>query len=135
MGSLFVNQNLITPKNAEEIKAVCPFGAITYENGKIEISSACKMCKLCVKKGNGLIEFKEDEIKEIDKSLWRGICVYVDHNGNNISRVTYELCGKAKELAAVTNHPVHALLIGKDMGNTAQKLLRYGVDNVFLNNN
>ena len=24
---------------------------ISYENGKLDISSACKMCKLCVKKG------------------------------------------------------------------------------------
>lgn len=135
MGSLIINQNLVTPEKAEALKKVCPFGAISYENSKIEISSACKMCKLCVKRGEGLVEFKEDEVVGIDKSLWKGVCVYVDHKGGSIHRVTYELLGKAKELAAITGHPVYALAIGCDMGDWVNKLLHYGVDKVFVYDN
>ena len=68
----------------------------------------------------------------MDKSLWRGICVYVDHAGEQIHRVTYELIGKAKELAKVTKHPVYALIIGKDAAKSAKKLLRYGVDRIYV---
>ncbi len=134
MGSLKINQKLVTPENAEELKKICPFGAISCENGKLDISSGCKMCKMCVRKGpKGVIEFVEEEAKKgIDKSLYRGVCVYVDHKGENIHRVTYELIGKAKELAKVINHPVYALLIGSDMGDAAKRLLRYGVDKVFV---
>ena len=135
MGKLIIKQNLINPDNAKELSALCPFGAISYADGKLDISSACKMCKMCVKKGGGLIEYAEDEIKEIDKSQWNGICVYVDHCGRKIHRVTYELCGKAKELAAVTGHPVYALVIGNDLGDSVEKLLRYGVDKVFVYDN
>jgi len=131
MGKLVVNQNLVTPEKAEKLISLCPFGAISYENEKLEISSGCKMCKMCVRKGEGVIDFVED-IKEIDKSLWRGICVYADCSGGIIHRVTYELCGKAKELAKVTNHPVYGILIGNNVEENAKELLKYGVDKVFV---
>ena len=38
MGKLVVNQNLVTKENAPEIQSLCPFGAITYENDKLDIS-------------------------------------------------------------------------------------------------
>ncbi len=134
MGQLKVNQNLVNAENAAALVKVCPFGAISYDGKAIDISSACKMCKLCIKKGPaGVVEFVEDEVAPtVDKSLWRGICVYVDHEGENIHRVTYELIGKAKELANKINHPVYALIIGKDAAKSAKKLLRYGVDKVFV---
>lgn len=135
MGKLVVNNNLITPENAKELIKLCPFGAISYNGSGLEISSGCKMCKLCVKKGNGLITYEEDTVAELDKSLWRGICVYADCSSGSIHRVTFELCGKAKELAKVTNHPIYAVMIGYNCAENAKKLLRYGVDKVFVYDN
>lgn len=132
MGKLIINHNMVTPEKAENLKTLCPFGAISYENGKLDISSGCKMCKMCVKKGEGVIEYVEEVKATVDKSLWQGICVYVDHCGDKIHRVTYELCGKAKELASVTGHPVYALVIGHNLGKGIEKLLHYGVDKVFV---
>ena len=131
MGKLVINHNLVTDEKAQALVSLCPFGAISYENGKLDISSGCKMCKMCVRKGGGLVEFQE-ETKEIDKNLWRGICVYADCAGGKLHRVTFELCGKARELAAVTGHPVYALLIGCDTAACAEELRRYGVDKVFV---
>jgi electron transfer flavoprotein alpha subunit len=135
MGTLIVNQNQITPAIAEKLIKVCPFGAIAYDDGKLSISSACKMCKLCVRNGEGAVEFVVDEQAEVDKSLWEGVCVYADCQGGNIHRVTYELCGKARELASVIDHPVYVLLIGHNIGACAEKLLHYGVDRVFVYDN
>ncbi|MBE7092928.1 MAG: electron transfer flavoprotein subunit alpha [Clostridiales bacterium] len=133
MGKLVVKNELITKENAKELISLCPFGAITYDDNKIEITSACKMCKICAKKGGGLIEYVEDEkARVVDKSLWNGILVYVDHEGENIHPVTYELLGKANELKQVTNHPVYALVLGCDMGKSIEKLLYYNVDKVFV---
>jgi electron transfer flavoprotein alpha subunit len=86
---------------------------------------------MCVRKGGGLVDFQE-ETKQIDKSLWRGVCVYADCTGGTLHRVTLELCGKAAELAAVTGHPVYALVIGYNTADCAQRLLHYGVDKVFV---
>jgi len=133
VGQLKINHSLVTPEIAESLVSVCPFGAFRYENGRLEINSACKMCKMCVRKGPaGVIEYVEEETVGIDKSLWRGICVYADHTGGRIHRVTYELIGKARELAAKIGHPVYALMIGADCAACAGTLLHYGVDKVFL---
>ena len=77
MGKLVIQHHLVTPEKAETLINLCPFNAISYENDKLDISSGCKMCKMCVRKGGGLVTFEED-VKAIDKSLWRGICVYAD---------------------------------------------------------
>ena len=72
MGKLVINTHLVTPEKAEALMELCPFGAISYTDGVLDISSGCKMCKMCVRKGRGLIDFVE-EVTEIDKSLWKGI--------------------------------------------------------------
>ena len=132
MGSLVINKAKVTPESAEALVKVCPFGAISYDGTSIDISSACKMCKLCVKKGGGLVDFVEEEVATVDKSAWRGVCVYVDHHEGDIHRVTYELIGKARELASVIGHEVYALMIGSGIEASAEKLLHYGVDKVFV---
>ncbi|MHC6179839.1 electron transfer flavoprotein subunit alpha/FixB family protein [Clostridium sp. JNZ X4-2] len=133
MGKLVINKDKLTPSVIEELVGICPFGAMENKNGNLEINSACKMCKMCVKKGpEGVVQFIEDKIEEIDKSLWRGISVYVDHVEGNIHPVTYELIGKARELAAKINHPVYAVFVGYNIKDKAEELLHYGVDEVFV---
>ena len=131
MGKLVIQHQMVTPEKAEALAELCPFGAISYAEGRLDISSGCKMCKMCVRKGGGLVTFEEEKL-EIDKSAWRGVCVYADCSGGSIHPVTFELCGKAKELARVTGHPVFALLIGSDTAAYAETLRHYGVDKVFV---
>ncbi len=132
MGNLVIAHDKITPEKAEMLKKLCPFGAISYENSKLDISSACKMCKMCVRKGEGLIEYVEEDTPAVDKSAWKGVLVYADAASGEIHRVTYELCSKARELASVTGHPVYALLIGNNTAKNAEELLHHGVDKVFV---
>lgn len=134
MGTLKVNQHLVTPQNLVELVKICPFNALEDNAGKLEINAGCKMCKICVKRGPaGVMEFVEDEVKKsIDKDLWKGIAVYVDHVDGEIHPVTLELLGKAKELAAKVNYPVYALFLGHGIAGEAEKLLHYGADKVFV---
>lgn len=130
---LKINQEKITAEIKKELLAICPFGAFSEGKDGLEISAACKMCKLCVKKGPaGVVEFIEEERKSVNKDEWKGITVYVDHIEGEIHPVTFELIGKAKSLARVTNHPVHALFIGHGITAKARELLYYGVDEVFV---
>lgn len=133
MGRLVVNESKLNSEIVQELVKICPFKAIEDKDGKIEINAGCKMCKICVRKGPaGVMEFVEDEVKSIDKSLWKGIAVYVDHVEGDIHPVTFELIGKAKELAAKVDFPVYALFLGADIEDKAQELLHYGVDEVFV---
>ncbi|MBQ4495021.1 MAG: electron transfer flavoprotein subunit alpha/FixB family protein [Selenomonadaceae bacterium] len=130
MGKLIVHQEKV--QDIAALIKICPFGAMEEKAGKIEINAACRLCKLCVKRGKGVFEFVEDTIAEIDKSAWRGIAVYVDHVAGKIHPVTYELIGKARELAAKINQPVYAVFLGEGIGQKAQEILHYGVDKVYV---
>lgn len=68
--------------------------------------------------------------KIADKSLWRGICVYADCEEGEIHPITYELIGKARELAKKVNFKVYCLFVGSE--EKAKELLYYGVDEVFV---
>ncbi|KDR94050.1 electron transfer flavoprotein alpha subunit apoprotein [Peptoclostridium litorale DSM 5388] len=131
MAKITVNQNRIS--DTSKVTSLCPFGAIELIDGKVEINSACKMCRLCIKNGpEGAFEFVEDKIEAIDKSKWRGIVVYVDHVEGQIHPVTMELIGKAKEMAKKIDHPVYCLFMGHNIRKAAKELLHYGVDEVFV---
>ncbi|WP_160673172.1 electron transfer flavoprotein subunit alpha [Clostridium sp. C8-1-8] len=133
MGRLVVNEDKLNEEVIDKLLKICPFGAIEKAGDKVQISAACKMCKLCVRKGpSGVMEFIEEEKKGIDKSLWKGVAVYVEHLEGEIHPVTLELIGKARELASKINHPVYAVFIGSNIKDKAEELLHYGVDEVFV---
>ncbi|WP_419724583.1 FAD-binding protein [Terrisporobacter petrolearius] len=134
MAKIIVNSEKIT--NIKEVLELCPFGALEEVDGKIEINAACKMCKMCVKKGpEGAFEFEEDEVVVINKDEWRGITVYVEHSNGKIHPVTYELIGKARELAGKINHPVYCVFVGNNIKDKCEPLLTYGIDEVFVYDN
>lgn len=128
---LFHEQNIV---DMEGFLALCPFQALELSNGKVQANAACKMCRICVKKGPvGAAEWVEDApIQMVDKASWHGIMVYVDHVDGKIHPVTFELLGKAKSLAQATGEPVFALMIGDQIKDKAKELLHYGVDEVLL---
>ena len=130
---LVIHPDKITPASAEALVKLCPFGAIANDGGKLSISPACKLCKLCVKNGpEGAITF-EDETKPVcDKAAWNGVAVFAEQHGGKVHPVSPELVGKARELASKINHPVLAVLIGSGLDAAAQELLTYGVDKVYV---
>lgn len=132
MAKLVVHNEKIDNKS-EAIK-LCPFGAMDIVNDNIEINASCKMCRLCVRKGpEGAFEYVEGEKKpSVDKSLWKGVGVYVDHVEGDIHPVTFELIGKARELAAKVNQEVYCVFVGHDIEDKAEELLHYGVNKVYV---
>lgn len=133
MAKLVVDHEKVTDPQA--LAKLCPFGAMEIRDGRIEINAACKMCRLCVRKGPaGAVEYVENDAPkpQVDKSQWQGVMVYVDHVDGEIHPVTYELIGKARELAAKIHHPVYALFMGSGITSAAHEVLHYGVDEVFV---
>ena len=135
MAHLVVHKEFLNRENIAKALATCPFAALEEKGGALLFTAGCKMCGLCVKNGPaGLITKEEDPVAApyVDKSLWNGVAVYADHNGPTLHNVTFELIGKARELASVTKQPVYALLAGSGLEEAAQTLLHYGVDKVFV---
>jgi len=137
MKELVIHQEMVDEAVAAKLQAVCPFNAFDWGNGRLTVNAACKMCGLCVKKGPAgvVVLVEKSSGTTIDKSLWRGIAVFADTTEGRIHPVTFELLGKARELAKVIDHPVYALLIGSDNREAAKELLHYGADEVFVYDN
>lgn len=116
--------------------SACPFDAIIKEGGKIAFTEACRVCKICIKQcPHGAIGLVDEVRSQVNKDEWRGVMVYVEHEEGEIHPVTWELVGKARELAAKIDHPVYALFLGDSIQEQAPKLLEYGVDKVFVYDN
>lgn len=112
---------------------ICPFKACEIAEGSLEINAACKMCRLCMKNcPNGAISITESEEPRINKDEWKGIMLFVEHLEGEIHPITYELAGKASELAKKIGHPVYAVFIGSNISGIADELTAYGIDRVFV---
>jgi electron transfer flavoprotein alpha subunit len=132
MGYLKIHQKRITKAAADALTALCPFGALEYDGRKLEVNAACRMCRICVRKGPaGCMEFVEEDAA-VDKDRWRGIAVFAEVRQCGVHPVTLELLGKARELAQVTGHPVYAVLVGYQTDSAAKTLTAYGADAVYV---
>ena len=131
MAAVIIHQDKVS--EPEKLIALCPFDAIEYVDGTLSINSGCRMCRLCIKNGpEGVFEYVENAQPAIDKNLWCGIAVYAENIEGAIHPVTYELLGKASELAAKVGHPVYCLLAGHNVKKLAADILEYGPDKVFV---
>ena len=132
MSYIKIHQEKISDR--EKVKALGPFGAIE-ENaaGELEIGAGCRMCRLCIRKGEGAFEFIDESASQIDKTKWRGVAVVaeVDSEGA-LHPVGLELLGKARELAKKIDHPVQAVVIGSKTTDAANELLEHGADEVYV---
>jgi len=113
----------------------CPFGAITVEQKKAEISIAkCNFCGACVdacKKFNA-IELIRETAQAVDKSQHRGVWVFAEQKEGRIAHVTFELLGQGRKLADKLGEPLCAMLLGNQATESARELICYGADKVYL---
>ncbi|MCQ2792723.1 MAG: FAD-binding protein [Bacilli bacterium] len=137
MRKLIIDQSKVTNEVATNLVKICPFGAIEYKDGKLDVNSACKTCGACQRKyPNGPIKIidVEDTAPKIDKNLYKGVCVFVELTNEGVHPVTFELIGKARELANIIHHPVYALLIASQQQiiQYQSEILSYGVNTLYV---
>jgi electron transfer flavoprotein alpha subunit len=73
---------------------------------------------------------KENE--EMSLEEYKGVFVFAQQVDNQISGISFELLGKAKELAADLKEDVTAVLIGSGIKGLADELAEYGADRVIV---
>ena len=129
---LRINNDKLTPALCRKLVESCPFGAInpSGDNG-ITIGPECRLCKACIKAGEGSITYEEEK-RNNDNHNWNGIAVFCEISGNSIHEISYELLGKASELAKTANQPVYALAIGSGIKSLVPVLSAYGADSIFV---
>ena len=114
----------------------CPFGAIVLANKKAVIDlHKCTLCGACVptcKFKAICLEKSQVQAGEKDFSGSKGVWVFCEQKKGKVQSVSYELIGKARELADKLGTYVGAVLIGNGVETETQSLISSGADTVYL---
>ncbi len=112
---------------------VCPFDAIDMVNKKAIIGEKCTACGQCIEACPvEAIEKEEQKYRAggVDVNLYRGVWVFAEQRDGNLLNVAIELVGEGRKIANALNTELTAVLLGKDVDNLADKLVKFGADNV-----
>ncbi len=94
----------------------------------------CTLCSACVSvcPTNAII-IRKSEKSITDLSDYEGVLIFAEQKESKIEPVTYEILGKARELADKLSTDVSAALFGHELSEKEiNKLFHYGADNVYL---
>ena len=117
------------------IKA-CPFDAIRIMDKKAVIDlNRCNLCGACVpscKFKAVLLEKPATACILPDIKDYKGIWVFIEQKNCKVQSVSYELLGKAQELAKKLDCQVSAVLIGNNLADQLDELIWQGADKIYL---
>ncbi len=76
----------------------------------------------------------EEEIEDAmpDWSAYRGVLIVVEQRAGMAKKVSWQLLGEGKKLAAKLEVPLYALVIGHQVEHLASEAIYYGADKAFL---
>ncbi len=121
-----------------ECEEVCTFGAITISEDKAKIDlDTCTLCGTCVdtcpEEALEIASDAQGAEGEKDLSNWKGVWVIAELRKDGFAPVTFELLGKARQLADTLSVSVTALVIGSSIiKKDLQGLIYRGADRVIV---
>lgn len=112
----------------------CPFGAIKVEDKKAVILENCTLCGACVSSCKFMaIDFQKDEVKgTANIESYKGVLVFGEQKNGIVENVVLELLGKGRKLADDLNTPLSVVVLGHDIKEKAENLIKFGADKVYL---
>ena len=114
----------------------CPFDAIRIMDKKAVIDlhkcTLCGACKDACKFKAVLLEKTPAKCDLPDIKDYKGIWVFIEQKNGRVQSVSYELLGKAQELAKKLNCQVSGVLIGNKLEDQLDELVFCGADNIYL---
>lgn len=111
----------------------CPYGAIEMKEEKAHILERCTSCGACLEVCKEKAILSDIEPKGVpDFSDRKGVWVFAEQRDGKLTPVSLELLGKAQELAEQLNEEVSALLLGSQVSEMADTLIKHGAEKVFL---
>ena len=114
----------------------CPFDAIRILDKKAKIdSNKCTLCGACVSVCKFKAIISERPISTCQTPNiqdYHGVWVFIEQKKGKVQPVSYELLGKARELADKLGCQVSGVLIGNELEKELNELIWRGADNIYL---
>lgn len=114
----------------------CPFGAIEIENRKANILDNCTLCGACLDSCKfEAILFKKDKTTNdnaMDLAQYKDVWIFAEQKNGIPAGVVFELLGEGRKLADQLGVRLSAVLLGKDIEDSAKLLISHGADVVYL---
>ncbi|MFX0155960.1 MAG: FAD-binding protein [Candidatus Hodarchaeota archaeon] len=111
----------------------CPFGAITIVEKIAIIGDECTLCSACVDKCNvGAITIQRKKREDIDLSQFQDVWIVAEIKDEKIRNVSFEILGKAKELASNLNQKVCVLLLGDNVKRFSPEFSKRGANKIYI---
>ncbi|MCK9431904.1 MAG: FAD-binding protein [Candidatus Omnitrophica bacterium] len=114
----------------------CPFDAIRMIDKKAVIDqdkcTLCGACKDACKFKAVLLEKTPAKCELPDIKDYKGVWVFIEQKNGKVQSVSYELLGKAQELAKKLDTTVSGVLIGNKLEDQLDELTFCGADNIYL---
>jgi electron transfer flavoprotein alpha subunit len=100
---------------------------------KAHILERCTSCGACLEVCKEKAILSDIEPRGVpDFSDRKGVWVFAEQRDGKLTPVSLELLGKAQELAEQLNEEVSALLLGSQVSEMADTLIKHGAEKVFL---
>lgn len=113
----------------------CPFDAIDMVDDKAVITDKCTACGSCIEAcPSEAIIMEEGEKQGVNIDEYKGVWVFAEQREGNLLNVSIELLGEGKKIAEELDTELTAVLLGNNVDNLAEKLVKYGADNVLYGN-
>jgi len=111
---------------------LCPFDQIEIFGRLAVINAECTMCGVCQELcPTEAILIKRGRINAEEISDYQGVWVFIEQSQGRIKSVSFELLGKARDLANKLNQELVAVLIGDEISHFIKDLTLYGVHKIY----
>jgi len=111
----------------------CPYDAIEMKGDKAYILDRCTSCGACLSSCKQKAIGTDAEPKVIpDFNDRQGVWVFAEQKKGKLNPVSLELLGIAGALAEELRHDVSALLLGDQVSDLSETLIKHGANKVYL---
>lgn len=111
----------------------CSYEAVEMRGKKAHILERCTTCGACLETcAQEAIQTDAGPREKPDFRDRKGVWVFAEQREGSLHRVSLELLGKARELAAVLDQEVSALLLGHGVSDLSAALMEAGADKIYL---
>jgi electron transfer flavoprotein alpha subunit len=116
----------------------CGQSAISIAEKKAVIDlDKCNLCAACVeacKKYQAITITKDTAARTKNIADYKNVAVFIEQRNGEVAGVSYEMLGEGRKLADQLKEKLIAVLMGNDMQQKADELVKYGADRVVYYN-